>query len=600
MSRAALLHRQASLLRASSVSVALASAPRPLRNVIVPHQHHLLQSAATRCYSTPTPPTPPPKRDPLRAEHEATTVRGNRAARLQATPAAAQEKKEQRGGGEKNDYGGGGLGARMAHSWRTTPIKWAPIPLLLGAIVLVGVKARRDYVADRAGTVRAGSKGRVVDGEGRVVSMSGPWTVYVLGALPLNAISRAWGWANNLTLPIWFRPYGFKLYSWIFGCNLDEMKDPDLTHYSSLGDFFYRELKEGARVIEDSPLVSPADGTVLHFGSIQNRRVEQVKGITYSLDALLGVSTEPTGTDQVDFGPAKPRDPQHELTDERSFASVNGINYSLDRLLGSEEDREKAKLGWRLARWTWWKSWVVRGADTLEARDARAARKASKRRKALNGDSEEAGIPTADTPEVLGKYASVAYDMGGGALPPILQSHSPGHDGLAEGNKLFFCVVYLAPGDYHHFHSPCSWVVERRRHFRGELYSVSPYVASRLSNLFVLNERVALLGRWRHGFFGMVPVGATNVGSICVSFDRALRTNTRDQRALAGTYSEASYSSASRLLGGQPLLAGEEMGGFRLGSTVVLIFEAPEEFDFTIKAGQKIKLGTSLGDFTPR
>jgi phosphatidylserine decarboxylase len=32
-------------------------------------------------------------------------------------------------------------------------------------------------------------------------------------------------------------------------------------------------------------------------------------------------------------------------------------------------------------------------------------------------------------------------------------------------------------------------------------------VASRLSNLFVLNERVALLGRWRHGFFGMVPVG---------------------------------------------------------------------------------------------
>lgn len=76
-------------------------------------------------------------------------------------------------------------------------------------------------------------------------------------------------------------------------------------------------------------------------------------------------------------------------------------------------------------------------------------------------------MPTPDTPEVLGRYANVAYEMGSGALPPILQPHSPGHEGLQEGNKLFFCVVYLAPGDYHRFHSPASWIVERRRHFRG-------------------------------------------------------------------------------------------------------------------------------------
>jgi phosphatidylserine decarboxylase len=57
----------------------------------------------------------------------------------------------------------------------------------------------------------------------------------------------------------------------------------------------------------------------------------------------------------------------------------------------------------------------------------------------------------------------------------------------------------------------------------GELFSVSPYIAKRLHNLFVLNERVALLGRWKHGFFSMIPVGATNVGSIKVNFDTVRR-----------------------------------------------------------------------------
>lgn len=95
----------------------------------------------------------------------------------------------------------------------------------------------------------------------------------------------------------------------------------------------------------------------------------------------------------------------------------------------------------------------------------------------------------------------------------------------AAGRKLYSVVIYLAPGDYHRFHSPTEWNLKTIRHFAGdlkfncsgELFSVSPTMASSMSNLFVLNERVALIGDWQYGLFTMTPVGATNVGSVVIN-----------------------------------------------------------------------------------
>ena len=86
-------------------------------------------------------------------------------------------------------------------------------------------------------------------------------------------------------------------------------------------------------------------------------------------------------------------------------------------------------------------------------------------------------------------------------------------------SKLMYIVLYLAPGDYHRIHSPADWSIAESRHFPGTLFPVNRKSVELIPNLFNLNERVALLGEWKYGFFSLVAVGATNVGSILITLD---------------------------------------------------------------------------------
>ncbi|GJE98010.1 phosphatidylserine decarboxylase [Phanerochaete sordida] len=459
------------------------------------------------------------------------------------------------------------LHQRLANAWRQTPTKWYPLPIAVGALLLIAIQYRK----------RLGEKEVYVDEDGHeVVKLKGPWTVHVMGALPLRNLSRVWGYVNSLELPVWARPAGFKVYAYIFGCNLDEV-EKDLKEYKSLGDFFYRKLKDGVRPVGDVVLVSPADGTVLHFGTIKGGRVEQIKGSTYSLEALLGTDARGTSRTEVVF-------PTREMAeaDDRHFADINGIEYSLQELLGTHAQGSPSGSG---------TSTPVTDGAPARASGVERGTGATKHGERTDASVSQEGSLT----DVVAHDASVASAMG--IRPTLERRASATVAALRPGNALYFCVIYLAPGDYHRFHSPTAWVVEKRRHFVGDLFSVSPWMAKRLENLFVLNERVAMLGRWKYGFFGMVPVGATNVGSIKINFDKDLRTNVGSRRNHPlGTYTEAVYTGASPILDGQPLLKAQEMGGFCLGSTVVLVFEAPQDFKFLVKDGQKVRVGQPLGD----
>lgn len=161
-----------------------------------------------------------------------------------------------------------------------------------------------------------------------------------------------------------------------------------------------------------------------------------------------------------------------------------------------------------------------------------------------------------------------------------------------EDKNLYHCVIYLGPGDYHSFHSPSEWNVSLRRHFPGDLFSVHPGIARIMSGLFNHNERVVLSGTWKHGFFSFTAVGAYNVGSIVLKFDENLKTN-KPERYTPGFYDERGYVDDNTK--GVSLRRGERMGAFNLGSTIVLIFEAPKDFEFLVHRGQKLQYGEPIG-----
>eukprot|EP00354_Favella_ehrenbergii_P004379 CAMPEP_0170471716 /NCGR_PEP_ID=MMETSP0123-20130129/13886_1 /TAXON_ID=182087 /ORGANISM="Favella ehrenbergii, Strain Fehren 1" /LENGTH=105 /DNA_ID=CAMNT_0010739543 /DNA_START=405 /DNA_END=719 /DNA_ORIENTATION=- len=64
------------------------------------------------------------------------------------------------------------------------------------------------------------------------------------------------------------------------------------------------------------------------------------------------------------------------------------------------------------------------------------------------------------------------------------------------GNKLMYLVVYLAPGDYHRYHSPASFTANYRRHIPGYLEPVDPRYLKGHQDVLKSNERVNLLGDW--------------------------------------------------------------------------------------------------------
>lgn len=150
-----------------------------------------------------------------------------------------------------------------------------------------------------------------------------------------------------------------------------------------------------------------------------------------------------------------------------------------------------------------------------------------------------------------------------------------------------FATIYLAPKDYHRIHMPIDGTLTDTLHVPGELFSVNPLTAQNVPGLFARNERVITLFDTEYGKMALVLVGATVVASI--------------ETVWAGTISPPAGKVVQHWQHENAkitLAKGEEMGRFKLGSTVVLCFE-PNKIEFEdMYAGMVTRLGKVLANKT--
>jgi len=152
-----------------------------------------------------------------------------------------------------------------------------------------------------------------------------------------------------------------------------------------------------------------------------------------------------------------------------------------------------------------------------------------------------------------------------------------------QGGK--FSCIYLAPKDYHRIHMPMAATLRKMIYVPGELFSVNPLTANNVPNLFSRNERVVAIFDTEHGPFSMVLVGATIVASIETTWAGTI-TPPAGKDIFTWTYPAEGVDAIH-------FAKGDEMGRFKLGSTVVSTF-APNMVNFDENAGPKTV--TRLGE----
>lgn len=145
-----------------------------------------------------------------------------------------------------------------------------------------------------------------------------------------------------------------------------------------------------------------------------------------------------------------------------------------------------------------------------------------------------------------------------------------------------FATIYLSPSDYHRVHMPIAGTLTEMVYVPGRLFSVNAATTEHVPGLFARNERLVCHFDTEHGPMAMVLVGAMIVAAI--------------ETVWAGQITPLPRGGVQRIRFDTPvrLEKGEEMGRFKLGSTVVMAFSEPLAFADRLEPGAKVQMGESL------
>lgn len=151
-----------------------------------------------------------------------------------------------------------------------------------------------------------------------------------------------------------------------------------------------------------------------------------------------------------------------------------------------------------------------------------------------------------------------------------------------------FITTYLSPSDYHRVHMPCDGLLTEMIYVPGDLFSVNPLTAANVPNLFARNERLICVFETSMGSMVQILVGATIVGSIETVWSGCVNTQ-REGVIKRWTYPTAHTEGAVFLK------KGDEMGRFKLGSTVINLFEPNTiSFNSSLIPGYATRMGELL------